>query len=143
MLENFSTGNLVLKLEAGEPAAGDNGSASPWAGMSGAGVFVGDYLLGVVIEHHMADGLGALHFAPLTLIESLPVSRATVFSAVLGIADWGALVVANTAPALDGIDAALVQDLTEIRELLKQGLLESPDATTLRIMAMKKFKGYG
>lgn len=138
--ENFSSGNLVLKLENGVPEA--LLAESPWAGMSGAGVFVGDALLGVVIEHHPGDGLGALHFAPLTSIESLNQTSSAVFCAVLGITNWASLVVANPLPSEDVTDPELIKSLREIKELLNQGLLEASDAKTLRIVAMKTFKGW-
>jgi hypothetical protein len=140
-IENFSTGNLVLKLESGLPNTLPSGS--PWEGMSGAGVFIGDALLGIVIEHHPGDGLGALHFVPLTSIESLTSTSGAVFCAVLNVASWVPLDAVHSASNTHAINPALMQDLKEIQQLLNQGLLEAPDAKTLRIVAMKKFKGWG
>ena len=46
-----AAGKLALSLESREPTGGNLGAAddsSPWAGLSGAAVFCGDYLVGVI-----------------------------------------------------------------------------------------------
>ncbi|MGQ0717614.1 MAG: trypco2 family protein [Pseudonocardiales bacterium] len=40
---------------------------SPWEGMSGAAVWVGDRIVGVIAKHHRCDGLGRLAAARLEL----------------------------------------------------------------------------
>ena len=47
-----------------DPPAPRDGS-SPWVGMSGAPVFCGDVLVGVVTDHHPAEGLNRLSVARL------------------------------------------------------------------------------
>jgi len=56
-LSNRRTGTLEMALRA--PAA-DAASHSPWEGMSGAAVWAGDHIIGVVVVHHTAEGLGVL-----------------------------------------------------------------------------------
>ncbi|MER7407871.1 trypsin-like peptidase domain-containing protein [Streptomyces sp. NPDC000070] len=50
----------TLDLDVTPPAALSDRSVSPWRGMSGAAVFSGTTCVGLVSEHHLADGLGRL-----------------------------------------------------------------------------------
>ena len=62
---------------------------SPWGGMSGAGVVVGDVLIGVVRSHNLAAGGQSLTVTPLTAIESLPGDLRQRFRDALGITGPG------------------------------------------------------
>ncbi|MFL6122299.1 trypsin-like peptidase domain-containing protein [Actinophytocola sp.] len=69
VLSNWREGTLELVVE---PPAGPAGAAtgtsagvSPWEGMSGAAVWVGDRIVGVVARHHPGDGLSRLAAARL------------------------------------------------------------------------------
>ncbi|MFE3579983.1 trypsin-like peptidase domain-containing protein [Streptomyces vinaceus] len=57
-LSNLRTGTLEITVPAA--AADPDPSVSPWSGMSGAAVWAGPFLVGVVAEHHRGEGLGRL-----------------------------------------------------------------------------------
>jgi hypothetical protein len=56
---NRRQGTLALYLDDPPPASAEHG-LSPWEGMSGAAVWVGDRIIGVVAEHHPSEGTGRL-----------------------------------------------------------------------------------
>lgn len=57
-LSNLRTGTLEMTVP---PAGTDpDPGASPWAGMSGAAVWAGSRIIGVVAEHHRSEGMGRL-----------------------------------------------------------------------------------
>ncbi|MCT4353037.1 trypsin-like peptidase domain-containing protein [Streptomyces sp. Je 1-79] len=57
-LSNLRTGTLEITVA---PAGADpNPQVSPWSGMSGAAVWAGDRIVGVVAEHHRWEGSGRL-----------------------------------------------------------------------------------
>lgn len=49
-----------LEISVAPPAQDPERGRSPWEGMSGAVVWSGGYVIGVVSEHHPSDGLGGL-----------------------------------------------------------------------------------
>ncbi|MEV4976783.1 NACHT domain-containing protein [Streptomyces scopuliridis] len=49
----------TLEISVGAPGL-DPGGGSPWEGMSGAAVWSGGFLIGVVSAHHLTDGAGRL-----------------------------------------------------------------------------------
>jgi hypothetical protein len=55
----------TLELTVAPPGPDPDPTLSPWQGMSGAAVWVGDEIVGVVSEHHRSDGLGRLAAARL------------------------------------------------------------------------------
>ncbi|GHE73124.1 trypsin-like peptidase domain-containing protein [Streptomyces vinaceus] len=57
-LSNLRTGTLEITVPAA--AADPDPAVSPWSGMSGAAVWAGPFLVGVVAEHHRGEGLGRL-----------------------------------------------------------------------------------
>ncbi|WP_148588794.1 trypsin-like peptidase domain-containing protein [Streptomyces sp. WAC01526] len=57
-LSNRREGTLDLIVSPPAPRPGPD--ASPWEGMSGAVVFGGGRIIGVITEHHLSDGLGRL-----------------------------------------------------------------------------------
>jgi hypothetical protein len=61
--------------------------ASPWAGMSGAGVVAGDLIVGVVRSHNLAEGPQSLTVTPLTAIDLLPADRGRPLWEALGVTD--------------------------------------------------------
>jgi hypothetical protein len=61
--------------------------ASPWAGMSGAGVVAGDLIIGVVRSHNLAEGPQSLTVTPLTAIDLLPADRGRALWEALGVTD--------------------------------------------------------
>lgn len=140
-VEDISAGTLTLKLEYGEPAPVATIDGSPWEGLSGAGVMTGERLIGVVIEHHPAEGLGSLRFVPFTKLSMLPEADCLLFCALLGIGDPMELPPVNISPVLVQQPAAAAA-LMEISQLESQGLLLRSEARTLRILAYKKAKGW-
>ncbi|MFD9632621.1 trypsin-like peptidase domain-containing protein [Streptomyces violascens] len=57
-LSNLRTGTLEMTVA---PAGADpDPAASPWAGISGAAVWAGNRIIGVVAEHHRSEGPGRL-----------------------------------------------------------------------------------
>ena len=62
-LSNWRTGTLEVSVRP--PDRTDASDASPWEGMSGAGVWADDRLIGVVTEHHHAEGPAMLTAARL------------------------------------------------------------------------------
>ena len=55
---NLREGTLEVNVRA--PEYDPDPAHSPWEGMSGAAVWSGGYLIGVVGKHHRSDGLGTL-----------------------------------------------------------------------------------
>jgi len=55
---NLREGTMAVDVRA--PERDPRPERSPWEGMSGAAIFSGDYLIGVIGEHHRSDGLGTL-----------------------------------------------------------------------------------
>ncbi|WP_254407518.1 NACHT domain-containing protein [Streptomyces sp. GMY02] len=55
---NLRAGSLELSMDPPGPAP--EPGRSPWEGMSGAAVWSGGHLIGVVSEHYLSDGLGRL-----------------------------------------------------------------------------------
>jgi tetratricopeptide (TPR) repeat protein len=71
---------------------------SPWAGMSGAAVFAGDQLVGVVAEHAPREGDATITVTPLTFIDRLGPEIAVRWWSLLGVADPAALPRLPTSP---------------------------------------------
>jgi lipopolysaccharide biosynthesis regulator YciM len=65
VLSNFREGTLEVNVSP--PADDPNSTVSQWEGMSGAALWVGDRIVGVIAEHHRDDGLGRLAAARLDL----------------------------------------------------------------------------
>ncbi|WP_372348129.1 trypsin-like peptidase domain-containing protein [Streptomyces sp. KL116D] len=57
-LSNLRTGTLEITVPVA--AADPDPAVSPWSGMSGAAVWAGTRIVGVVAEHHRGEGLGRL-----------------------------------------------------------------------------------
>jgi hypothetical protein len=62
-------------------------SASPWGGMSGAGVVAGDFVIGVIRSHNLAAGGQSLTVTPLTAIDGLPYEQRERFWSALGVVE--------------------------------------------------------
>jgi tetratricopeptide (TPR) repeat protein len=65
--------------------------ATPWSGMSGAGVIAGNFVIGVVRSHNIAAGAQSLTVTPLTAIENLPEEKQQGFWKALGVVSPRAL----------------------------------------------------
>lgn len=146
--EGVSGGDLTFKVEAGEPAEPSKGGSSPWEGLSGAGVLMGEYLLGIVVEHHLSEGLGALRVTPLSRVFEIPPPEGAVFRAILGLDAPDQLVVITTAMHEEGADddpvlSEIIKDLQEVMTLGRRGLLTPAEVSALKISAYKEAKGWG
>ncbi|WP_163506723.1 trypsin-like peptidase domain-containing protein [Fodinicola acaciae] len=81
VLSNWREDTLELTV----PAPADVSEGSPWEGMSGAAVWVGDRIVGIVAKHHRSDGPGRLTAARVdranallslgSLTDAVPPSR--------------------------------------------------------------------
>jgi hypothetical protein len=65
VLSNRREGTLEVTVPP--PERDPDPVTSPWEGMSGAAVWVGDRIVGVIAKHHRCDGLGRLAAARLDL----------------------------------------------------------------------------
>lgn len=78
-------------------ALSEGKQTTPWGGMSGAAVVVGNVVIGVVRSHNLAAGGQSLTVTPLTAIDGLPQeSRRRLWDA-LGVADPAGLPILPTA----------------------------------------------
>jgi hypothetical protein len=159
-VEDYSAGELTLKVETGWPATPSQAGSSPWEGLSGAGVIVGELLIGIAIEHHLAEGLGALRVMPLTRLADLPNPDLpnpdlpnpdlpnpdqALFCAVLGIDEPDQLPMVGREGEGESEKegpATLVDDLEELFKLGERGLLGPGELKSLRITAVKVAKGW-
>ncbi|WP_394615958.1 trypsin-like peptidase domain-containing protein [Lentzea sp. JNUCC 0626] len=64
VLSNWREGTLEVVVEPAGPAEGE---ASPWQGMSGAALWAGGQVVGVLAKHHPGDGRGRLAAARIDL----------------------------------------------------------------------------
>jgi WD40 repeat protein len=73
------------------PSKQDRLSKSQWAGMSGAAVFAGSLLVGVVAEHHLPEGDGSLTVVPITWADQLPDADRACLLLALGVPSVSAM----------------------------------------------------
>ncbi|MEW2418202.1 trypsin-like peptidase domain-containing protein [Streptomyces sp. NPDC046866] len=136
-LSNLRTGTLEITVPVA--AADPDPSVSPWSGMSGAAVWAGPYLVGVVAEHHRGEGLGRLTAVRVDhTLHGVSEARRAELAALLAIPDPAALADVGaeppgpdepSAPAASkviGLPVAhgleLFKDRTEARDLIGRHL---------------------
>ncbi len=86
VLSNRRAGTLEVTVPP--PERDPDPEVSPWEGMSGAAVWVGDRIVGVIAEHHRSDGLGRLAAARLDrALEGLDPSRRAELGALIDLPD--------------------------------------------------------
>jgi trypsin-like peptidase len=73
-LSNRRSGRLEVTVRS--PEHDPDPHASPWEGMSGAALWAGRRVVGVVTEHHRSDGLGRLAAARITTLLDTPTGDA-------------------------------------------------------------------
>ena len=103
-LSNLRTGTLELTV----PPAGDDPDpgSSPWAGMSGAAVWVGSRIVGVVAEHHRPEGTGRLTAVRLDhALRGIGDAERRELASLLALPEDGALPVAGRVEASAGGEA--------------------------------------
>lgn len=82
----------TLEITVVPPERDPDPEVSPWEGMSGAAVWVGDRIVGVLASHHRPDGLGRLEAARLDwCIKRLPKERRRGLADLLGLPDMDAI----------------------------------------------------
>lgn len=109
---------------------------SPWGGMSGAVVTVGDVVIGVVRSHNLAAGSQSLTVTPLTALGELPEALRRRFWDALGVEDPARLVVVSGVPVEDQLtsDLGLSPDVREAYRptlVVAFGGSDLPEAWTL------------
>ncbi|MFC7220133.1 trypsin-like peptidase domain-containing protein [Streptomyces polyrhachis] len=86
LLSNRRDGTLELLVTA--PDRDTDPARSPWSGMSGAAVWVGEHIIGVVAEHHRAEGLNRLTAVRLDhALRGLPPTDRTALARLLDLTD--------------------------------------------------------
>ncbi len=114
---NRRQGTLAVYLDDPPPAAPERAGPSPWEGMSGAAVWAGSRIIGVVAEHHASEGAGRLTARRIDrAYEQLPESDVDRLVTWLGLvrAAGGLPDVVPTAPGqlLQSAYLEQVRDLT-------------------------------
>jgi hypothetical protein len=71
-LSNLRSGRLEVSVRP--PEYDPDPSVSPWEGMSGAALWAGRRIIGVITDHHRSDGLGRLAAAPISQLLDAPSS---------------------------------------------------------------------
>ncbi|MET9886432.1 tetratricopeptide repeat-containing serine protease family protein [Streptomyces sp. NPDC006430] len=104
-LSNLRTGTLELTVAVA--AADPDPTVSPWSGMSGAAVWAGSHIVGVVAEHHRGEGMGRLTAARIDhTLRRVDEPLRRELTALLAITDPQALPDVNTgSPGPDHPDA--------------------------------------
>lgn len=82
-LSNRRQGTLEITVPAPERDA--DPSHSPWEGMSGAAVFAGGALVGMISEHHKSDGPGRLAARPVSQWYGLADEQVADLRVLLGL----------------------------------------------------------
>lgn len=94
VLSNWREGTLEVVVD--EPPNARDDDLSPWQGMSGAALWSGGHIVGVIVKHHPGDGLARLAAARLDLaLDHVDPAHGTTLREVLGVV--GAL--PDTGPA--------------------------------------------
>jgi Trypsin-like peptidase domain len=76
----------TLEVTVARPERDPDPERSPWEGMSGAAVWSGGRIIGLVAEHHRADGLGRLTATRVDRwYERVPPTRLGELSALIGL----------------------------------------------------------
>jgi tetratricopeptide (TPR) repeat protein len=95
-LSNLRQGTLEITVPP--PEYDETPPHSPWEGMSGAGVFAGGALVGVISEHHRSDGLGRLAARPVVQWYDVPAKQMAGLRTLLGLPDRDQLVTVAEPP---------------------------------------------
>jgi tetratricopeptide (TPR) repeat protein len=95
-LSNLRQGTLEITVPPPEYDA--TPPHSPWEGMSGAAVFAGGALVGVINEHHRSDGLGRLAARPVVQWYDVPTKQMTDLRTLLGLPEQDQLETVSEPP---------------------------------------------
>jgi len=109
----------TLEVTVSPPERDPDPAVSPWEGMSGAAVWAGDRIVGVIAAHHRSDGLGRLAAARLDLaVASLDPGRRAELRALLGLPE----VLPDVVPPSAG-DRVRAAYLAQVRDIAPERLL--------------------
>ncbi|MEU6867600.1 trypsin-like peptidase domain-containing protein [Streptomyces sp. NPDC046876] len=153
-LSNLRTGTLEITVPVA--AADPDPAVSPWSGMSGAAVWAGPYLVGVVAEHHRGEGLGRLTAVRIDhTLHGVSEARRAELAALLAIPDPAALPDVGAEPPgpdepfppatskVIGLPVAhgleLFKDRTEARDLIGRHLADP----AIRMVTVTGRRGIG
>ncbi|MGW8780642.1 tetratricopeptide repeat protein [Streptomyces sp. NPDC055796] len=150
-LSNLRTGTLEITVAAA--AADPDPAVSPWSGMSGAAVWAGPYLVGVVAEHHRGEGLGRLTAVRIDhTLQRVADRPRTELAALLAIPDPAALPEVGAEPHGPGAPAPskviglpvahgleLFKDRAEARDLIGRHLADP----AIRMVTVTGRRGIG
>ncbi len=110
----------TLEVTVSPPERDPDPAVSPWEGMSGAAVWAGDRIVGVIAAHHRADGLGRLAAARLDLaVAGLDPGRRAELRALLGLPE----VLPDVVPPSAG-DRVRTAYLAQVRDIAPERLLD-------------------
>lgn len=153
-LSNLRTGTLEITVAVA--AADPDPQVSPWSGMSGAALWAGNLIVGVVAEHHRWEGPGRLTAARIDhVLRNVDAPLRTSLTRLLAIADPDALPEAGTEPSARPVRSApraskvvglpvthgleLFKDRTEARELIGRHLADP----AIRMVTVTGRRGMG
>ena len=113
----------TLEVTVSPPERDPDPARSPWEGMSGAAVWSGGRIIGLVAEHHRSDGLGTLAASRVDRwYERLPAGRLDRLRALLDLPGRAAdLVDVVPVPATKLLQATY---LAQVRDLAPERLVE-------------------
>jgi Trypsin-like peptidase domain len=106
----------TLEINVAPPEASVDSNTSPWEGMSGAAVFSGGHIVGVVARHYRSDGPGRITASRIDRwYECLPIEQMHKLAALLGLpAQVDALVDVVPVPHRFEVGAAFIAQAYEL-----------------------------
>ncbi|MFF2732372.1 trypsin-like peptidase domain-containing protein [Streptomyces sp. NPDC058008] len=130
-LSNLRTGTLEITVRAA--AADPDPEVSPWSGMSGAAVWSGSRVVGVVAEHHRGEGMARLTAARIDhVLARVSAPRRAELARLLAVDDPEALPGAGRSggpasravglPVAHGLE--LFKDRVEVRDAIGRHLAD-------------------
>ncbi|MDQ4020706.1 MAG: serine protease, partial [Actinomycetota bacterium] len=118
VLSNRREGTLEIRVPP--PEHDPDPEVSPWEGMSGAAVWVGDRIVGVIARHHRPDGLARLAAARLDLaLERLEPAKRTKLQTLLDLPE----VVPDVVPPSAGERVTTAYQM-QVRDIAPDRLLD-------------------
>ena len=123
---------------------------SAWAGMSGAAVFAGGLLVGVVAEHHLPDDSGSLTVVPIEWVERLDGADRVRFLQALGLKSTVEMTLVGTADTITDLVLPVDAERDHVRgparapvTLVEYGDYESPSCGQTEPVIRELLVGHG